>query len=331
MGADFEKTQMADAGRTQMVSPGAEATQMGITVKCPVCGSVTPGGEIYCSDCGFLLSSQPVEVAPEEAVVLGKLVETSTGREFELIPGVNTIGRQDTDVLVSHPTVSRSHAKLTVSGGTYTLEDTGSTNGTFVGNKKVEPGQPVTIQPGAEILFGSAMMKLEAIAPEQVVEPVEVEQPAEIPPAPPVEAEPVEQEAVEESEVAEIPIATGPDEATDATPEQSLEPPIQPEEIHEEPALGRFIAADGTEYPIKVGENTIGRRETNDIAIPDPYISGSHATITASEGKFTLTDTGSTNGTFVNGEKLAAHDSKELADGDEVKFAEVVVKLAVSV
>ncbi len=307
-----DKTQMADFGRTQMVSPSGEVTQMAVSTTCPVCKTVSPGGEMYCADCGFLLSSQPVEVAPVVSSVVGKLVDTS-GREFDLKPGANTIGRQDTDVLVAHPTVSRSHAKLTVTGSSFLLEDTGSTNGTFVGNAKVEPGSPVQVRPGDEIIFGSVMMRLDGALPEAVAEVVAAEDDAAL-----------------ESVVAEILIATDPDEATDTTPAQALSEPVEPVEIHEdEPTLARFIAGDGTEYIINPGENTVGRRPSNAIAVPDPYISGSHAVITSEEGVFTLTDLGSTNGTFVNGDKLEPNAPRELSDGDEVMFAQVSLRFVI--
>jgi pSer/pThr/pTyr-binding forkhead associated (FHA) protein len=350
---NVEKTQLASDNATQMMPvPGAEATQMAVSVTCPVCHSTTPGGEQYCSDCGFLLSSQPVEVV-EDAVppALAKLVDPTSGREFILNPGENTVGRENADVLVSHPTASRRHAKLTVADGKYMLEDLGSTNGTFVEDRKVEPGQPVEVEPGAEIRFGSATMRLEAPEPdialagaeavreveeaeereELAEESVEVEEAAEEPEPPPVEAEETQHEAADESEAAEIPVEPGVEVDFEATPEQALQEPIQPVEIHEEaPTLARLVTEDGgEEYQIRQGENTIGRRPANNIVIPDPYVSGSHAVITAADGSFSLTDVGSTNGTLVNGERLAPNEPRQLSDGDEVTFGQSVFRFTI--
>lgn len=347
-----EKTQLANGinNATQMMpTPGAEATQMAVSVTCPVCHSVTPGGEMYCNDCGFLLSSEPVEVAAEAIPsILAKMVETSTGREFILNPGENTIGRENADVLVTHPTASRKHAKITVVDGKYILEDVGSSNGTFIGSKKVEPGQPVEVEPGTEITFGSAVLRLDTPAPDVAISGAdavhEIEQAEDlekqeeefaeieeadkeaVPSAAEDEAE--EETAAEESEEAEIPIAPGVEASFDATPEQALEAPIEPVELtEEEPVLARLVpTAGGEEFQLKQGENTVGRRPGNSIIIPDPYTSGSHAVITAGEDNFVLTDLGSTNGTSVNGEKLNPNEPRTLSDGDEITFGQATFR-----
>ncbi|MEN6521469.1 MAG: FHA domain-containing protein [Armatimonadota bacterium] len=342
----IEKTQLANGNATQMIpTQGAEATRMGMSITCPVCHSTTPEGEKYCSDCGFLLSSQPVETADmPEPPALPRIIDPTSGRESLLNPGENTIGRENSDVLVSHPTASRRHAKLTVSDGKYILEDLGSTNGTYVGNRKVEPGQPVEIKPGDEIRFGSAVMRLEEPASEAVIaaeeavreveeaeereelaeESVEVEQAAEQPAPPSVEEENEEHEESHEAVEAVMKIEPGVESGFEATPEQALEEPVQPVEIHEElPALARLVPkAGGDELLVKQGENTVGRRPANDIVIADPYISGSHAVISASDGSFSVTDTGSTNGTSVNGERLSPNEPHALTDGDEVTFGQ---------
>lgn len=68
------------------------------------------------------------------------------------------------------------------------------------------------------------------------------------------------------------------------------------------------------------GRATIGRLETNDIPIPDPGLSRHHAEISTENGHFILTDLGSTNGTFVNGKRIA---EKPLKDGDKIDIGKV--------
>jgi adenylate cyclase len=72
--------------------------------------------------------------------------------------------------------------------------------------------------------------------------------------------------------------------------------------------------ADGKEYVL--GDRTvIGRMDTADIRILDGLISKQHAEITHSNGRWSLRDLGSSNGTLVNGYRVHAHDLKE---GDQI-------------
>lgn len=60
-------------------------------------------------------------------------------REVELGTDRMTIGRHPhNDIVLDHPTVSSRHASITLLGDHALLEDTGSTNGTFVNGKKVD-------------------------------------------------------------------------------------------------------------------------------------------------------------------------------------------------
>ncbi|MBI3755514.1 MAG: FHA domain-containing protein [Deltaproteobacteria bacterium] len=63
---------------------------------------------------------------------------------------------------------------------------------------------------------------------------------------------------------------------------------------------------------------TIGRKEDNDICIDNMSVSGHHARIDKAEEPpviyFTVTDLNSTNGTFVNGKRIAAATTLKLND-----------------
>lgn len=66
---------------------------------------------------------------------------------------------------------------------------------------------------------------------------------------------------------------------------------------------------------------TVGRHPSNDFRFhmdDDPSVSSKHAVIRIAGGIVTLSDLGSTNGTFVNGERLEGE--RRLADGDVVLF-----------
>jgi len=70
-------------------------------------------------------------------------------------------------------------------------------------------------------------------------------------------------------------------------------------------APAAFWVGEGLRVPLGLGEHTFGRKADNAIVIADPYVSGRHGVVSVSEDGVTLTDTGSTNGTLVNGDKLA--------------------------
>jgi pSer/pThr/pTyr-binding forkhead associated (FHA) protein len=166
--------QMSDAGRTQM---GGFAT-------CPVCHSNTPLGEIYCSDCGFMLSAQAPaeELAPSQGEAGAALV-AEDGRRFVLRPGTNTVGRQATDILIEEVTVSRVHAKVVLDGNRVMVEDLGSSNGTKVGDLRLSPNVPTPAPAGTRLRFGNWRATLEMNGLEEpepiAAEPVEDAAPVE--------------------------------------------------------------------------------------------------------------------------------------------------------
>jgi hypothetical protein len=67
---------------------------------------------------------------------------------------------------------------------------------------------------------------------------------------------------------------------------------------------------------------TLGRDITNDITINDPEVSRHHMRLTRGAGGFTLEDLGSTNGTFVNGQRLTG--ARPLRGGDMIGLGETV-------
>lgn len=76
------------------------------------------------------------------------------GEEFMLSESTNTIGRaEDNYVLLSDPSVSRSHAQIVNVGMSFKVIDLNSQNGTFVNGKRVVSEQ--ILQTGDEIGFGN--------------------------------------------------------------------------------------------------------------------------------------------------------------------------------
>src|SRR5215207_5002524 len=67
---------------------------------------------------------------------------------------------------------------------------------------------------------------------------------------------------------------------------------------------------------------TLGRDITNDIVINDPEVSRHHMRMTRGAGGFTIEDLGSTNGTFINGQRLTG--ARPMRPGDMIGLGETV-------
>jgi len=83
-------------------------------------------------------------------------------------------------------------------------------------------------------------------------------------------------------------------------------------------------ANQGRMYPLAYSLITIGREESNSISVPesDQRASRFHAEISYEGGAFYLKDKNSTNGTFVNGQRITA--SQPLREGDRVQIGDIV-------
>ena len=72
----------------------------------------------------------------------------------------------------------------------------------------------------------------------------------------------------------------------------------------------------------------VGRGSDNDLYLNHPSVSKVHAALMLNrEGTLLVADTGSTNGTFINGRRIAYGESRQIEDGDVVGFGDVEVRL----
>jgi FHA domain-containing protein len=72
----------------------------------------------------------------------------------------------------------------------------------------------------------------------------------------------------------------------------------------------------------------VGRASDNELTLNDASVSKIHgALLMTAEGTLLVADTGSTNGTYLNGRRIAYGESRVIEDGDVVGFGDVEVRL----
>ena len=73
---------------------------------------------------------------------------------------------------------------------------------------------------------------------------------------------------------------------------------------------------------------SVGRGKDNELCLNDGSVSKIHAALVMNrEGTLLVSDTGSTNGTYINGRRIAYGEARQIEDGDVVGFGDVEVRL----
>ncbi len=238
--------------------------------------------------------------APTRAMNSGRVVSLTDGREYQIGDRSLVFGRDaSSDVVVTGNDVSRRHAEIHPRPDGYVLIDT-SVNGTFVRDERVAGelrlGRGDVIRMGTEeFRFYADVATAEPAAPS-----------SEFPAVPPPGAEHRLNDtffgvAAVESQETRPPAA--------ATPLASI--------------LIRSGERKGERHQIRVPVANMGRADYNDVVIADPSVSTMHAKLQHRGGIWMLSDLGSTNGTFVDGE--LASGEVPLGPGATIRLGEVIL------
>ncbi|MBU6153895.1 MAG: GGDEF domain-containing protein [Bdellovibrionales bacterium] len=104
--------------------------------------------------------NRELQKAKEQPACLILIRGTPQGHRFFITEDQMTIGRDPSaDLCIADQSISRKHARVTRTEYGVTLEDLGSSNGTSVNGKKLEPGNVVTLAKEDLIKLGNSIVK----------------------------------------------------------------------------------------------------------------------------------------------------------------------------
>lgn len=237
----------------------------------------------------------------------GRLVCLTDGREYNVGAGPLSFGRDaGSQVVVAGNEVSRQHAEIRNEPEGYLLLDL-SVNGTYVNGERI--GKTHALARADVIRIGNDEFRFYAdatssSAPQPALESAAVAAPPVVPPAGAAQRLSDTMHGMPDTE----------------SPQRNTPP--SPEAAPLASLLFRSGGFKGRRLPIKVPVVNIGRGDYNDIVIADPSVSTMHAKLQRREAIWILTDLGSTNGTFVEGERLTGETP--LSPGTTLRFGDVI-------
>ena len=231
------------------------------------------------------------------------LVLELNGRTWTLDrSGTYTLGRDPQgDVVVDDPRVSWRHATVSWTGGSWVVEDHGSTNGTYAQGRRV---QQLEVEAGTAVRLGNATdgPRLVFAGAGQAV------------PSPRDEAFRVQGAAAPVRPSTPLPSTGasagspggGSGSAAQAGWQQPPAPRVPPQSREEPAGTGSGDRSPTTFHRIDAGRvMRIGRALENELVVSDLQVSRHHAEFRATpDGRFEIVDLGSHNGTYVNGQPV---------------------------
>lgn len=211
------------------------------------------------------------------------------GRRYELSAPTVTMGRSDeNDLVVDDPAISRRHLVFRQEPQGYSVEDCGSRNGTLHNGA---PLKRTLLTQGTELQIGACLIRFFG-----------------------------------ETEGTDHPSETGSGEETICRPAAPAQPAPAPAAVAPSPTwVIDIVRADGSHerLPLKPRITTIGRSKA-DLVLVDTRVSRRHGELEVGAEAVTYRDTGSTNGSLLNGRAVT---SAVLKPGDVLKLGETSLTL----
>ncbi len=237
----------------------------------------------------------------------GRLVSLTDGREYQVPATGLSFGRDAAaDVVLEHTQVSRRHAEISFTPRGYVLTDS-STNGTWVNGDRIEGGR--LLARGDVLRMGQHEFRFYADAAPPVPAAA-----APAPMAPPAGAFHRLNDTMHG--LPATPPRGFPSPAAPGPSRRSTEVPLASMLVRSGPLKGQRMT-------VRSPVVNIGRADYNDVVVPDDSVSSGHAKLQRREGVWILTDQGSTNGTYVDGERVEGE--YPLSPGATLRFGKVSV------
>jgi ABC transport system ATP-binding/permease protein len=275
------------------------------TIACPACHSVNLPAAKFCARCGSLLWPE------KDSWIIGSA--------------------PDCDIVVAVPTVSGRHCHLTLVNGGFLLEDLRSTNGTFVNGSRIETRVSVSLtdsillgrgaqMPWPKIGNGSGTVPLPNII--RIGRDVDNDVTLDYPMISAHHARIINQDGKLFIEDLGSTNGTAIGSPEHKISRAELSPsatvyfgsfPIPASRLLDRVSLGE---KPHTQILLKGESMTLGRDPDCDKPLDHPMISWHHARLSQSNGFYMVEDLGSTNGTFVNGQRISS--AVRVSAGDAV-------------
>jgi len=245
------------------------------------------GDEMFPAE-GDIQPEEEVQVpSSKPTIVVKKGEETILEYVVDDLPVL--IGRKgDNHIVLEEKNISRKHAQILMKEDQYVIVDSGSAGGTKLNGEKITEKD---IHTGDKIEIGDYTLHFDSGLPD------------------------------DERTVFEVEEETVLEEGTVVDEDRTM--------FYEEPEAKLVVVKSDSlegEIVLEEGDTVFGRDEEADITIADKRLSRKHCKIAREGNEFVISDLGSSNGTFVNGQKIT---EKTLASGDRIQAGSNVFEFRV--